>query len=170
MSCCTADPQPPTGVLVVAGIECGTAIMSWNPSMVSSNAAIGTYSVRYRPRSGGDYVAVNSTSTTVILQGLNHSLEYVVDVSAIDSCGSKSGFSMEATLDLQCMQINAQLVSCTLYVQFFCFRQLAVVSTVQTMFACYGVITINFWELKYGLEVKHLLFLQKSFIHHAPHT
>ena len=106
MSCFTADPEPPTAVSVVAGTECGYADVSWNPSVVSSNATIGTYSVRYRP-SGGDYLAVNSTSTSVTLQGLNRSLEYVVDVSAIDSCGSKSGSSTEATLDLQGMQLNA---------------------------------------------------------------
>ena len=105
--CYTADPAPPTGVSVVAGTECGTADVSWNPSNVSSNAAIGTYSVRYRPRSGGDYTTVTSPSTSITLQGLNRSLEYVVDVTAIDSCSSKSGFSMEATLDLQGMQLYA---------------------------------------------------------------
>ena len=145
MSCFTADPAPPTGVSVVAGTECGTAIVSWNPSSVSSNAAIGTYSVRYRSSGGGDYttVTVTSPSTSVTLQGLNRSLEYIVDVTAIDSCGSKSGFSTEATLDLQGMQLNAQLVSCTLYVQFFCFGYLTEVSTVQTMFACCGFIIIH---------------------------
>ena len=107
MSCFTTDPEPPTGVSVVAGTECGTAGVSWNPSVVSSNAGIGTYSVRYQPRNDGDYMAVNSTNTSITLQGLNRSLEYVVDVTAIDSCGSKSGSSMEATLDLQGMQLNA---------------------------------------------------------------
>ena len=76
--------------------------------MVVYSGAIGNYSVRYRPGSGGDSETIMySTSTSVTLQGLNRSLEYIVDVTAIDSCGSKSGFSTEATLDLQGMQINA---------------------------------------------------------------
>ena len=99
--CFTTDPAPPTGVSVVAGTECGTADVSWNPSMVVYSGAIGNYSVRYRPRSGGDYTTVNSTSTSVTLQGLNRSLEYIVDVTAIDSCGRTSGFSMQVQLDVQ---------------------------------------------------------------------
>ena len=101
MSCFTTDPAPPTGVSVVAGMECGTANVSWNPSMVVYSGAIGNYSVRYRPSGGGDYTTVYSTSTSVTLQGLNRSLEYVVDVTAIDSCGRTSGFSMQAQLSVQ---------------------------------------------------------------------
>ena len=101
MSCFTADPAPPTGVSVVAGTECSTADVSWSPSMVVYSGSIGNYSVRYRSRSGGDYTAVYSTSTSVTLEGLNRSLEYVLDVTAIDSCGRMSELSMEARLGLQ---------------------------------------------------------------------
>ena len=99
--CFTTDPAPPTGVSVVAGMECGTADVSWNPSMVEYSGAIGNYSVRYQPRSGGDYTTVYSPSTSVTLQGLNRSLEYSVNVAAIDTCGRMSGLSMEVQLDVQ---------------------------------------------------------------------
>ena len=81
---CTHDPAPPTGISVVAGIESGTADVSWSSSIVVYSGAIGNYSVRCQQRSDGDYTTVNSTSTSVTLQGLNRSLEYVVDVTAID--------------------------------------------------------------------------------------
>ena len=99
--CYTADPAPPTGVSVVAGTECGTADVSWSSSMVVYSGAIGNYSVRYRPSGGGDYTTVNSASTSVTLQGLNRSLEYSVNVAAIDTCGRMSGLSMEVQLDVQ---------------------------------------------------------------------
>ena len=100
--CCVADPDPPTGVSVVAGTECSTAAVSWNPSQVNYNAAIGNYSVRYRLRSStGGYTTVYSSSTSVSLRGLDPSMEYTVEVAAIDSCGRLSGFSMVTQLNLQ---------------------------------------------------------------------
>ena len=76
--------------------------MSWNPSQVNYNAAIGNYSVRYRLKSStGGYTTVYSPSTSVTLQGLDPSVEYDVEVAAIDSCGRMSGFSMVAQLDVQ---------------------------------------------------------------------
>ena len=99
---CFADPDPPTGVSVVAGTECGTADVSWSPSQVNYNAAIGNYSVRYRLRSStGGYTTVYSSSTSVTLRGLDSSMEYTVEVAAVDSCGRMSGFSMVTQLDLQ---------------------------------------------------------------------
>ena len=84
------------------GTECGTADVSWNPSQVNYNAAIGNYSVRYQLKSGtGGYTTVYSPSTSVTLQGLDPSMEYSVEVAAVDSCGRMSGFSVMADLDLQ---------------------------------------------------------------------
>ena len=86
----------------MAGTECGTADVSWNPSQVNYNAAIGNYSVRYRLKfitSG--YTTVYSSSTSVSLRGLDPIREYTVEVAAVDSCGRLSGFSMVAQLDLQ---------------------------------------------------------------------
>ena len=86
----------------MAGTECGTAAVSWNPSQVNYNAVIGNYSVKYRQRSStGGYTTVYSSSTSVALQGLDPSMEYTVEVAAVDSCGRLSGFSMVAQLDLQ---------------------------------------------------------------------
>ena len=99
----TADPDPPTGVSVVAGTECGTADVSWSPSQVNYNAAIGNYSVRYRLRSStGGYTTVYSTSTSVLLEGIDCSAEYTVEVAAIDLCGRISNLSTVMTpLDMQ---------------------------------------------------------------------
>ena len=86
----------------MAGTECGTADVSWNPSQVNYNAAIGNYSVRYRLRSStGGYTTVYSSSTSVTLRGLDPSMEYTVEVAAVNSCGRMSGSSMAAQLDLQ---------------------------------------------------------------------
>ena len=100
--CCVADPDPPTGVSVVPGTECGTADVSWSPSQVNYNAVIGNYSVRYRQRSRtGGYTTVYSSNTSVTLRGLDPSVEYSVEVAAIDLCGRMSGLSMVAQLNLQ---------------------------------------------------------------------
>ena len=42
-----------------------------------------------------------SSSTSVTLQGLDSSMEYTVEVAAIDLCGRMSGFSVVAQLNLQ---------------------------------------------------------------------
>ena len=99
----TADPDPPTGVSVVAGTECGTADVSWSPSQVNYNATIGNYSVRYQLRSStGGYTTVYSSSTSVTLLGLDPSMEYTVEVAAIDLCGRRSNLSTVMTqLDMQ---------------------------------------------------------------------
>ena len=87
---------------VVAGTECGTADVFWSPSRVNYNAVIGNYSVRYRLRSStGGYTTVYSSSTNVTLQGLDSSMEYTVEVAAIDECRRMSGFSMVTQLDIQ---------------------------------------------------------------------
>ena len=100
--CCVADPDPPNGVSVVPGTECGTADVSWSPSQVNYSAEIGNYSVRYRLRSStGDYTTVYSSNTSVTLQGLDPRMEYTVEVAAVDSCGRMSGSSMVAMLNLQ---------------------------------------------------------------------
>ena len=84
------------------GTECGTAAVSWSPSQVNYNAAIGNYSVRYQLRSStGGYTTVYSSSTSVTLRGLDPSMGYTVEVAAVDSCGRLSRFSMVAQLDLQ---------------------------------------------------------------------
>ena len=84
------------------GTECGTADVSWSPSQVNYNAAIGNYSVRYRLRSStGGYTTVYSSSTSVTLRGLDPRMEYTVEVAAVDSCGRLSGFSVVAQLNLQ---------------------------------------------------------------------
>ena len=87
----------------MAGTECGTADVSWSPSQVNYSAAIGNYSVRYQVlRFGtGGYTTVYSSGTSVTLRGLDPSMEYTVEVAAVDSCGRLSGFSMVAQLDLQ---------------------------------------------------------------------
>ena len=85
------------------GTECGTADVSWSPSQVNYNAAIGNYSVRYRLRSStGNYTTVYSTSTSVLLEGIDCSAEYTVEVAAIDLCGRISNLSTVMTpLDMQ---------------------------------------------------------------------
>ena len=94
----TADPDPPTGVSVVPGTDCGTAAVSWSPSQVNYNAVIGNYSVRYRLRSStGGYTTVYSSSTSVLLEGIDCSAEYTVEVAAIDSCGRISNMSTVMT-------------------------------------------------------------------------
>ena len=86
----------------MSGTECGTADVSWNPSQVNYNAAIGNYSVRYRLRSStGGYTTVYSSSTSVSLRGLDPSMEYSVEVAAVDSCGRMSEFSMVEQFNLQ---------------------------------------------------------------------
>ena len=97
-----ADPDPPSGVVAVAGVVCNTSNVSWSPSQVIYNSMIGNYSVRYQLRgSSGGYTTVYSSNTNLTLRGLDPSAEYDVEVAAIDLCGRISGFSMVAQLNLQ---------------------------------------------------------------------
>ena len=55
------------------------------------------YSVRYQLRnSSGNYTTVQSSTTSVTLQGLTANAEYIVSVAAITSAGGMSSFT-EAT-------------------------------------------------------------------------
>ena len=99
----------------MTGTECNTADVSWSLSTVNYNAVIGNYSVRYRLRgSSGGYTTVYSTTTSIILRGLDPSAEYEVEVAAIDLCGRMSGFSDGAQFNLQgtklvCMSVDLLL-------------------------------------------------------------
>ena len=55
------------------------------------------YSVRYQLRnSNGNYTTVQSSTTSVTLQGLTANAEYIVSVAALTSAGGMSSFT-EAT-------------------------------------------------------------------------
>ena len=89
-----SGPDPPTGVSVdVTGSD--TAEVSWNPSMSRMcDVVIENYNVRYRLNSGaGGYTTVNTSSTSVTLQGLVANAEYTVEVAAVNSNGDMSSFS-----------------------------------------------------------------------------
>ena len=63
------------------------------------DVVIGKYSVRYRMNnSNGCYTTVNTSSTSVTLQGLVPNAEYTVEVAAINSNGQMSPFSALITV------------------------------------------------------------------------
>ena len=51
--------------------------------------------------SSGGYTTVYSPTTSRTLRGLDPSVEYDVEVAAVDLCGRMSGFTEVASLDLQ---------------------------------------------------------------------
>ena len=88
-----SGPDPPTGVSVdVTGSD--TAVVSWVPSMSRMcDILIEKYNVRYSLNSGsGGYTTLNTSSTSVTLQGLVPNAEYTVSVAAINSNGDMSAF------------------------------------------------------------------------------
>ena len=93
-----SGPVAPADVSVdVTGSD--TAEVSWVPSMSRMcDILIENYNVRYRLNSGcGAYTTLNTSSTSVTLQGLVPNAEYTVEVAGIDSNGDMSAFS-EVTL------------------------------------------------------------------------
>ena len=113
-----AGPGLPTGVSVENGAECYTSMASWVAPQDRCGVVAGNYSVRYQQRNcGGDYTTVNTSSTSVTLQGLTPNAEYTVSVAAINSAGEMSSFTEATQFQLQgdlCMCSTVVLMqSCT---------------------------------------------------------
>ena len=87
-----AEPKPPTGVsLTVIGKD--TAVVTWVASRSMCDNVVGNYSVRYRLRdtsASSSFTTVYTTTTSVVLQGLEPDAEYTVSVAAINSVGDMS--------------------------------------------------------------------------------
>ena len=104
-----AGPGLPTGVSVEDGAECYTSVVSWVAQQPRCGVVVGNYSVRYQQRNhGGGYTTVNTSSTSVTLQGLTPNAEYTVSVAAINSAGEMSTFTEATQFELQgdlCVQL-----------------------------------------------------------------
>ena len=86
-------PEPPTDVSI-AVMDRDTAVVSWTTSQSRMcDVAIVNYSVKYELNSTGNYTTVNTSSTSVVLQGLVPNAEYNVSVAATNSIGDMSAFS-----------------------------------------------------------------------------
>ena len=92
---CYSGSLPPTGVSAVV-TDSSTVVVSWNPAFSGMcDMFAQNYTVRYRLSGGsGSYTTVNTTGTSVTLQGLAPNAEYGVEVAAIHSNVAITNFVM----------------------------------------------------------------------------
>ena len=93
-ACFYVGPDTPADVCSV--VTCSsTVVVSWSPSFSGMcDALVTNYNLRYRlSSSSGDYITVNTSLTSVTLQGLMPNAEYEVEVAAINSNRATSKFS-----------------------------------------------------------------------------
>ena len=78
---------------VSEGAGCYTTVVSWSAPQATC-AEIGSYSVRYKLKTGGDgYTTVYSSTTSVTLQDITANAEYDVSVASISSTGHMGIFT-----------------------------------------------------------------------------
>ena len=95
---------------------CDSATVSWNQtqSRICDDTIVG-YSLRYQLSGSSDYTTVNTSGTSVTLEGLAPNADYAVSVAATNSVGDLSAYSAVISFSIT----GTYAVLCTYTFQYF---------------------------------------------------